>query len=239
MLTGLYYRSLYQITLCNEFIRQSTDDKLSSRGISGADANQIKGFAEEARFLRAFQYWVLMDLFGNPLFATENTEIGGAPPAQTSRAALFSYIESELLRLENSLPAPRGNEYGRADKAAAWALLSRLYLNANVYTGSSKNNEAATYAKKVIDAGYSLESDYTKLMRADNHKNTKEFIFTINYDGQKTQNWGGTTFLTYASIGGSMNAADFGVDGGWGGINSHLKQELQMREASSTVRVKI
>ena len=220
MLTGLYYRSLYQITLCNEFIRQSTDDKLSSRGISGADANQIKGFAEEARFLRAFQYWVLMDLFGNPPFATENTEIGGAPPSQTSRAALFSYIESELLRLENSLPAPRANEYGRADKAAAWALLSRLYLNANVYTGSNKYNQAATYAKKVIDAGYTLESDYTKLMRADNNKNAKEFIFTINYDGTRTQNYGGTNFITHGAIGGSMVAADFGVNGGWAGLRT-------------------
>ena len=76
-LTGLYYRCMYQITLCNEFIRQAADDQLSKRGISGSDADNIREFAREARFLRAFQYWVLMDLYANPPFATEATAIGG------------------------------------------------------------------------------------------------------------------------------------------------------------------
>jgi hypothetical protein len=98
--------------------------------------------------------------------------------------------------------------------------LARIYLNASVYTGTAKNTEAITYSKKVIDAGYSLISDYTKLMRADNNLNTSEFILTINFDGVKTQNWGGTTFLTHAPIGGSMNASQFGVDGGWGGLRT-------------------
>ena len=95
-LTGLYYRCMYQITLCNELIRQSADDQLSQRGISGGDADEIREFGREARFLRAFQYWVLMDLYGNPPFATETTVIGGAPPPQIKRADLFNYIETEL-----------------------------------------------------------------------------------------------------------------------------------------------
>ncbi len=61
-LTGLYYRCLYQITLCNDFIREAADDKLSSRGITGVDAENIRQYIREVRFLRAFQYWVLMDL---------------------------------------------------------------------------------------------------------------------------------------------------------------------------------
>ena len=61
-LKGLYFRSLYQITLVNEFLRQSTDDKLSGRSITGADADEIRKNRAEVRFLRAFQYWVLMDL---------------------------------------------------------------------------------------------------------------------------------------------------------------------------------
>jgi hypothetical protein len=72
----------------------------------------------------------------------------------------------------------------------------------------------------VIDGGYSLISDYTWLMRADNHLNTSEFIFTINYDGLKTQGFGGTTFLTHAPVGGSMPAATFGIAGGWGGART-------------------
>jgi starch-binding outer membrane protein, SusD/RagB family len=227
-LTGLYYRCMYQITLCNEFIRQSADNKLSERGITGTDADNVRQYAREARFLRAFQYWVLMDLYGNPPFATEETAIGGAPPPRGVRSELFSYVESELKTLENEMPAPRANEYGRADQAAVWALLARLYLNAQVYTqdpasgqpGAAKFNEAITYSKKVIDAGYSLVSDYTWLMRADNDKNTSEFIFSINYDGLKTQGYGGTTFLTHACVGGSMPASSFGIAGGWAGLRT-------------------
>jgi hypothetical protein len=125
------------------------------------------------------------------------------------------------LAIESLLAAPKTNEYGRADKAAAWALLARLYLNAAVYTGTPKYTQAVTYSNKVItQGGYTLLADYRKIMRADNNIGNTEAIFTINYDGLKTQNWGGTTFLTHASIGGSMPAAQYGVDGGWGGLRS-------------------
>jgi len=220
MLTGLYYRSYYQITLANDFIRQASDANLAARGITGADADNIKKYRAEARFLRAYQYSVLMDLFGSVPFVSETDLLGTVLPKQKTRAELFAYVESELKAIEPELTDARKNEYGRADKAAAWALLARIYLNANVYTGTAKNTEAVTYAKKVIDAGYSLIPDYTKLMRADNNLNTSEFILTINYDGVKTQNWGGTTFLTHAPIGGSMTASQFGVDGGWGGLRT-------------------
>jgi len=216
-LEGLYYRSLYQITLSNNFIIESSDDNLSKRGISGTDAENIRQYAREARFLRAFQYWVLIDLFGNPPFATEES-IGGAPPKQGTRSQIFNYIESELKAIEPNMPAARSNEYGRADKAAVWALLARLYLNAQVYTGTARYADAMTYAKKVIDAGYSLLSNYRWLMLADNNLNNPEFIFTINYDGLKTQGFGGTTFLTRASVGGSMPSSESGIAGGWSGI---------------------
>lgn len=219
-LTGLYYRSLYQITLANELIRESAPEKVSGRGITGADATNIQQYAREARFLRAYQYWVLMDLYGNPPFVDENTPIG-AVPEQATRSEIFEFIEDELLAIEPDMPAARSNEYGRADKGAVWALLARLYLNAAIYTGAPRYADAITYSKKVIDAGYSLISNYHWLMLADNHLNTDEFIFTINYDGVKTQGFGGTTFLTHASVGGSsMSPAAFGVGGGWGGIRT-------------------
>jgi len=220
-LKGLYYRSFYQITLANDFIRQSSDAKLAERGISGADADNIRKYRAEARFIRAFQYWALLDLFGRPAFVTEADALGATLPQQASKADLFNYIKSELEAIEPLLPAPKTNEYGRADKGAAWALLARLYLNAAVYTGTPKYTEAITYSSKVISqGGYTLLADYRKLMRADNHIGNTEAIFTINYDGLKTQNWGGTTFLTHASVGGSMSAAAFGVDGGWGGLRT-------------------
>ena len=220
MLTGLYYRSFYQITLCNDFLRQTTDANLSARGIAGNDAETIRKYKPEARFLRAYQYWVLLDLFGNVPFATDEQALGTFVPKQATPTELFSFIETELKAIEAELPNAKGNEYGRADKAAAQSLLARLYLNASVYTGTARNADAIIYSKKVIDAGYSLIPQYSNLMRADNNVNTAEFILTINYDGLKTQNWGGTTFLTHAPVGGDMNALNFGVDGGWFGLRT-------------------
>jgi starch-binding outer membrane protein, SusD/RagB family len=220
MLTGLYNRCLYIVSVVNEFLRESTPEKLSGRGITGADADVVNAFRAEMRFIRAYQYWVLMDLFGNPPFITEADQVGLTPPKQTTRAELFSYIESELLAIDAALGAPRSLPYGRADKAAAWALLSRLYLNANVYTGTPKFTECINYSKKVIDAGYSLVNNYALLFLADNHLNTTENIFTIQYDGLNTQNYGGTTFIIHAQIVEGMTAAQFGVNGGWSGIRA-------------------
>ena len=216
LLEGLYVRSAYQILLVNEFIRQSSDANLSKRGITGKSADTIKAYLPEARFLRAFQYWVLMDAFGNPSFATEADPIGSFMPKQIQRTELFNYIESELKDISTQLPAPRTNLYGRADQAAAWALLARMYLNAQVYTGTARYTDAIVYSKKVINAGYSVESNYNWLFLNDNYKNTNEFIFTINYDGQNTQNYGGTNYIVWAG-----SVADIGLDkvgvAGWAG----------------------
>ncbi len=220
MLEGLYFRCMYQISVANEFLRQSTNDKLASNGITAAaDIAEIQKYRLEARFLRALQYTTLMDLYGNPPFATEENPLNYIPK-QITRSNLFTYIESELKAIEPSLAAAKTNEYGRADQAACQALLARIYLNAKVYTGTAKYTEAITYAKKVIAAGYTPISDYTQLMLADNNTNTSENIFTINYDGKRTQTYGGTTFLTHASVGGAMTAADFGIGGGWVGIRT-------------------
>ncbi|MBI2730801.1 MAG: RagB/SusD family nutrient uptake outer membrane protein [Sphingobacteriales bacterium] len=229
-LQGLYYRMFYQVTICNDFINQSSDDNLGKRGISGADADAIRGYRNEAKFLRAFQYWVAMDLFANPPFVTEDNKIGSDLPKQIKRADLFTYVETQLKTLETSLPVT--NEYGRANRFAAKALLARMYLNAQTYTGSARYADALTYAKDVItNGGYNLwkgspvdPAAYTQLMLADNNvfagASGSEFIFTINYDGLKTQGYGGTTFLTHAAVGGSMNAAQYGLDGGWGGVRA-------------------
>jgi starch-binding outer membrane protein, SusD/RagB family len=217
---GIYYRSFYQITLVNEFLRQSTDEKLAQKGFAASTADSIRAFRNEARFLRAYQYSIMMDLFGNVPFADENLKLGTELPKQIKRADLFEYVESELKDLETILPAARTNEYGRADRGAAMAILARIYLNAEVYTGTQRNTDAMTYAKKVIDAGYSLIPDYRHLMLADNHLNKSEFILTVNYDGVRTQNYGGTTFLTHAPVGGSMAISAFGINEGWAGVRT-------------------
>lgn len=219
MTKGLYYRCTYIVTLCNEFIRESAADKVSGRGFSGVTADNIKKMRAEARFVRAYAYSVLMDLYANPGFTTEADAIGKFNPPQTNRAQLFTYIETELKAIENDLSNARAGTYGRADKAASWALLARLYLNAEVYITQAKYTEAVTYSKKVIDAGYSLLSDYRWLGLADNNVNNPEFIWTLNYDGISSRNFGGTTFLVNASVGGDMDRNVSGL-GGWGGVRA-------------------
>ncbi len=220
MLTGLYNRCMYQISVVNEFLRESTADKLAGRGITGNDATVVNQYRAELRFLRAFQYWVMMDLFGNPPFTTEESRVGLTSPPQIQRAELFNYIETELKAIEPDLVNARANQYGRVDKAASWALLSRLYLNANVYTGTPRYTDAVTYSKRVIDAGYTLVSNYALLFLADNNVANTEMILPIIYDGLRIQNFGGTTFLVHAQIQEGMTASQFGVNGGWSGIRA-------------------
>ena len=217
-LKGIYARPIYNITLINEYLRESTDTKLAERGITGTEASNIKNSRAEARFLRAFNYWVMMDLFGKSTFITEADQVGATLPAEISRADLFNYIETELIAIDAELAPARTNEYGRVDQGAAWALLARIYLNAKVYTGTEKNSDAVTYAKKVIAAGYSLHTNYAELFMADNDKRKNEFMFAINCDGLHTQAYGNTTFFVHCAAGDDHN--DFGVAGGWYGYRA-------------------
>ncbi len=218
-ISAMYYRIFYQISLCNEFIRESSDGKLDERGVTGSLRTDIQHFRAEARFLRALSYYHAMDLFGNVPFVTENDAVGSFFPPQKSRADLFNYIESELLAIEPLMIDARQNEYARADKAAVWMLLAKMYLNAEVYTGTGKYTECITYASKVINAGYTLEPKYEDLFKADNNT-SNEIIFPVAFDGNATRTWGGTTFIVHAAVGGSMVPADFGIGGGWGGIRT-------------------
>ncbi|HET9434927.1 MAG TPA: RagB/SusD family nutrient uptake outer membrane protein, partial [Chitinophagaceae bacterium] len=216
---ALYSRIFYQITLANDFIRESAEGKLSERGITGADATKIAGYQAEARFLRALSYWHALDLYGNTTFVTEADGIGAYLPPRKTRAELFTYVESELKAIESLLPDPKQNEYARADKAALWMVLANLYLNAEIYIGTPKYTDAVTYSAKVIASPYALDPTYANLFVADNHK-SNEMIFAVAFDGTKTRSWGGTTFLVHAPVGGDMNVNDFGIDFGWGGLRT-------------------
>ena len=218
---GLYSKSLLQIMYANDFMRNCTDAELATKNFTDAEKKEIAYFSAEARYIRAFQYWVLMDVFGNPPFITENDNLG-IMPDQISRSELFNYIESELIDLGDGgkLKMPKANEYGRVDQAAAWALLARMYLNANVYkspVGSPGDDvqyytKAITYANKVINSGYSLRPGrYEDLFLNDNDKNNPEIIYSINYDGLHTKNYGGMTFLINCSSNGEYQA-DTGVN---------------------------
>ena len=222
----MYSRLMYQIALTNEFLRQTTDSKLSDRGVAADLRAEIQTYRAEARFMRALTYWHAMDLFGNPPFVTENDPIGAFLPPQIQRADLFTYIESELLDIEDELAEPNADPityYGRADRATAWMVLAKIYLNAEVYTGTPRYADVITYTNNIIEAGYTIPNvPYTHSFQADNDSNgaQNEVIFTIPFDGLRTQAFGGMTFMTHAPVGGSMNPAEFGINGGWFGVRT-------------------
>ena len=218
-LKGMYSRPIYDITLANEYLNQATEENLAARGITGTSADAIIKSRAEVRFLRAFNYWVMLDLFGKSTFITDSSKVGDLP-VEIDRADLYSYIEKELLAIDADLMPARTNIYGRVDQAAEWALLARLYLNAEVYTGTSKYSEAAMYAQKVINAGYSLAPDYKTLFMADNDKRTDEIIFPINCDGLRSKAYSNTTFFIHAAAA-STDFGDYGVVGG-GGWNGYF-----------------
>lgn len=234
-LKGIYARPIYNITLINEYLRESTDAKLAERGITGTDATDIKNSAAEARFLRAFNYWVMMDLFGKSTFITEADGIGAFYPKEIRRDSLFDYIKNELVAIEPLLAPAKTAVYGRVDQGADWALLARLNLNAATYLGFTDANgivnandaraipyysDAIKYSKKVIDAGYSLSPSYSKLFMADNDKQKNEFMFTINCDGLRTTSYGNTTFLVHAACGGDVSEFGLTAGNGWYGYRA-------------------
>lgn len=226
---GMFSRAAYQIALNNEYLKQTTEEKVSQRGQSSI-WNDIKLYRAEVRFLRALSYWHLMDLFGNIPFATENdTFASNQFPPQKDRIFVFNYIISELNDIEGVLPNPKENEYGRADKGAVWMLKAKLYQNAKVYINQDKNTEALTELNKIINSGkYFLSKDYKNLFCANNNTNgaQNEIIFSINHDGTHTRANGGVTYIMHASIGGSMIPADYGMNGGWYGLRAK-KQLVQ------------
>ena len=168
---GAYQRAMFIVALVNEFMRNI--------GNAPAEINQ-ELYSAEARYCRALAYYTLMDLFGRPPFITEEN-YSLAPAQLATRADLFDWIESELLDIYETLPDTP--EYGHAGKYAVDALLSRMYLNAEVYTGTERYTDCIARCNNILNSGrYSLADDYAEMFMADNTTNAnanKEFIFPI------------------------------------------------------------
>lgn len=231
---AMYYRIFFQIGMANEFLRQTTTEKLAGRGHTGTSiTTEVATYRAEARFLRALSYWHGIDLFGNIPLLTEADALGSTPPAQATRADIYAFIVSELIDIQGDLPAPGAANYGRASGPAVSMLLSKLYLNAGVYSGTPNYAAALAAAQAAIAGPYTLDNNYAEIFLADNHT-SPEIIFAVPQDGLRTQTWGGMTFLVHASCGGSMDASASGIDGCWWGLR--LKQQAYNRYTAGDTR---
>ncbi len=190
------------ITFCNQYLQVA----------GGEDKTKTA----ECRFLRALQYYLLLDTYGNVPFA-ETLE----KPMQKSSKEMYEWLVKELTEnVEPNLSDAKAKtsadaNYGRVDKAACWLLLSRIYLNAEVYTGTAQWAKAKEYAKKVIDSPYHLSetgkgqwSAYQLLFMGDNDKNSAaaEILFPIINVSGTTRSYGNSLFLIAGNGYGAVHA---------------------------------
>lgn len=218
-IADMYYRCYYTISLCNEFLKNCTDNAIS--GFTQDEQNSIKTYRAEARFLRALAYFHALDLFHDIPYADENTIGSSSMPERWEAAKIFGFIEKELKECSESMLNADNCTYGHAPRAAAWMLLARLYLNAPTYNSGDHYNDCMTYSQKVIDEGYALESDYAKLFNADNDKRVgkgHEIIFPLVVDSKAVVSWGASTYLVCGEVdpGRGPQADTVGVTLAWG-----------------------
>jgi len=229
-LTALYQRLSLTITYANDFIRLT----------NGSSDTEVQRYNAEARFLRALAYYYHMDLFGNPPFTTDKDGVGKYYPTQLdenvgeARKKLFNYIVSELKTISPKLASP-GGVSTQANRAAAWMLLARTYLNSEVYTGTAKWDSCKIYSDSVINSGaYSLATNYRQNFSADNNYPVNpEMILAWEQDGIHTQGYVGTTFIIQSCSDATyIRAEDYhGLTSNtnWNGNRARLQFVEQMR----------
>ncbi len=141
----------------------------------------------ELRTMRALAYYMMMDMFGNVPLDTlyGSTELKANAP----RAQVFAFVETELKNAVPFLKSASGlSTYGRPTKYMAYAMLAKLYLNAEVYTGTQRNSDCVIACDSVINAGggsqYALEprTSYLQMFYPTNGPSQKEFIFAVPFD---------------------------------------------------------
>lgn len=200
MLNGFYARLTTGITYCNQYLAMAGD----------TDATM----SAEIRFVRALHYFLLMDGWGNIPFTLEPM----TKPEQRSRAQMYEWLEQELIGIEPALSEAKAKKstdagYGRVDKAACWLLLSRLYLNSEIYTGTAQWQKAKEYADKVIKSSYRLNTvgkggwtAYQMLFMGDNGETDAayEALLPLLQDGLTTTSWGTSLFLIAGCFDGEM-----------------------------------
>ena len=218
--TTLYAYTFYQRTMLNiRYCREFLDIFPTSTGIAN-----IEQYRNEVRAVRAMNYFYLIDLYGNPGIVWDDSPLddNGWYPTPIGRQALFEKITAELEDLSDNsnLPeTPSKATYARMTKPVVWTLLAKLYLNAEVYTGTPMYDKARIYCEKVMGAGFGIETNYTNLFCGENHLSPSkgnEIIYAIPFDSENAKSNGGTMMLSAGAFGGELNGNYFGINNaGW------------------------
>lgn len=151
------------------------------------ETNKTQIFAQ-ARFLRAYSYFILVRLFGGvPISSTYTSSLTGLNIPRQSVDSVYNYIINDLEYCEKNLPVrgESGYDVWRASKGASQALLSEVYLTLASMNGVTEDyQKCVDYCEKVIASKkYSLVSNYKDLWFAFNAdaKNNEESIFELQF----------------------------------------------------------
>jgi len=134
----------------------------------------------ELRGMRAFYYYMLCDMFGGVAIVEE---VSADAPARNSRVEVFEFVEKELNAVMSDLPVKgSGNDYGKFTQGAALSILAKLYLNAEIWTGTERRQDCINVCDRIISSGkYSLDAGWQDPFHYFN-ENSAENIFVIPYD---------------------------------------------------------
>lgn len=210
-----YQRAMLNIRYSQEYLKLFTVES----GIPN-----VEQYRNEVRALRDLNYYYLIDLYGNPGVVWDDSPIDdkGFYPSQMGRTELFERVVADLedLAANSNLPeSPSRATYGRMTKPVVWTILAKLYLNAEVYTGTPMYDKASAYCQKVISAGFGLEENYINLFCAENNMSPSrgnEIIYAIPFDENNAKSYGGTSMLIAGAYGGIFSGNWFGSnESGW------------------------
>lgn len=160
--------------------------------LKGAEESDSKNTTiAELRSMRAFCYYLLMDNFGGVPIVKE---FGEDLKARNTRQEVFDYVETELKESIPYLKAVNDKSvYGRPNQLAGYAMLAKLYLNAETFIGKSMYNETVAACDQVIAfeksgvTGLESRDNYIKMFDYDNGPSFTEFLLAIPYDENNLQ----------------------------------------------------
>ncbi|MFD1145474.1 RagB/SusD family nutrient uptake outer membrane protein [Larkinella insperata] len=157
---------------------------------AGVNDQEKAAFIAELKVFRAFHYMKLMDLYGNIPIVT----VVGEPlsPPTAPRAEVFAFVEKELKENVDLLPNLSKTLIGRITKAAGYAMLAELYLNAETWSGTARWDDCIAACDKIIqgetgglNGAPALDANLTATFNNTND-NSKEILFQLVYDYQST-----------------------------------------------------
>ena len=187
-------RTFEGINTCNRLLSQIED------GVIGVTGDAKTELVSELKVLRASYYYILCDLYGNVPIVTDFKDTN--LPQQSTRKEVYDFIVREITENINNLSeTARGYYYGRFNKWAAYTLLAKMYLNAEVYAGTAQWNECVAACDQVINFAkssgeYGLESDINAPFLTEN-ENSKEIIFGLPFDEVYVTDWNAFDFHMY------------------------------------------